>query len=94
MSLGASRETWSFDCLRNGVTEPLILRRYTTTLAGAGRSGGMLLEARLFDVGPCTAGLPVPQILASGDADPEVLETGFLVMTRVDGETIARKILR
>ncbi len=93
MSGGASRETWSFDCLRNGVTESLILRRDPTTLAGAGRSGGMLLEARLFDAA-ATAGLPVPQILASGDADPEVLETGFLVMTRVDGETIARKILR
>jgi aminoglycoside phosphotransferase (APT) family kinase protein len=93
MSGGASRETWSFDCLRNGVTEPLILRRDPTTLAGAGRSGGMLLEARLFNAA-AKAGLPVPQILASGDADANVLETGFLVMTRVEGETIARKILR
>jgi aminoglycoside phosphotransferase (APT) family kinase protein len=93
MSGGASRETWAFDCLRNGVVEPLILRRDPTTLAGAGRSGGMLLEARLFDAA-AQAGLPVPQILASGDADPSVLETGFLVMTRVEGETIARKILR
>jgi aminoglycoside phosphotransferase (APT) family kinase protein len=94
MSGGASRETWSFDCHRaNGVAEPLILRRDPTTLAGAGRSGGMLLEARLFDAA-AQAGLPVPQILASGDANPDVLETGFLVMTRVEGETIARKILR
>jgi aminoglycoside phosphotransferase (APT) family kinase protein len=91
---GASRETWSFDLIGEAVCDELILRRDPIAfVGGAGRSGGMLLEARLFEAA-ANAGLPVPRILASGDADPELLDSGFLVMTRVDGETIARKILR
>jgi aminoglycoside phosphotransferase (APT) family kinase protein len=94
---GASRETWSFDCRRadrNNVWEELILRRDPIGLvAGAGRSGGMLLEAQLFGAA-ASAGIPVPRIVASGEADHDVLDSGFLIMTRVAGETIARKILR
>jgi aminoglycoside phosphotransferase (APT) family kinase protein len=91
---GASRETWSFDCLRTNVWEELILRRDPVALAaGAGRSGAMLLEAQLFGAA-AAAGIPVPRIVASGNADPDLLDSGFLVMTRVAGETIARKILR
>ena len=94
LSGGASRETWSFDLERDGELQELILRRdppFTNT--GAGRSGGMPLEARLF-AAASDANMPVPRVLASGDADPDGVETGFLVMTRVAGETIARKILR
>ncbi len=53
----------------------------------------MPLEAALFSAA-AHAGVRVPQLVTSGDADPDVLGTGFLVMHRVAGETIARKILR
>jgi aminoglycoside phosphotransferase (APT) family kinase protein len=91
LSGGASRETWAFD-LRSadGSAQHLILRRDPPLAA---RVGGMLMEAELFGVA-ANAGVPVPRLLASGDADPAVLGTGFLVMERVDGETLARRILR
>ena len=95
LSGGASRETWSFDALSpSGTTQQLILRRDPPGLPlPVGRIGGMPLEAVLFETA-ARAGVPVPTIRASGDADADVLETGFLVMDRVEGETIARKILR
>lgn len=98
MSGGASRETWSFDLSSlgdssdtgKGAVQALILRRDPPT---AVRIGGMPLEAQLFAVA-AAAGVPVPRLLASGDADPGILGTGFLVMERVEGETLARRILR
>ena len=95
LSGGASRETWSFTATgSDGETRPLILRRDPPGLPlPIGRTGGMPLEAVLFETA-ARAGVPVPTIRASGDADDNVLETGFLVMDHVDGETIARKILR
>lgn len=95
LSGGASRETWSFIATgADGETRPLILRRDPPGLPlPVGRTGGMPLEAILFETA-ARAGVPVPTIRASGDADDNVLETGFLVMDHVDGETIARKILR
>ncbi len=95
LSGGASRETWSFDAhAPDGTTQQLILRRDPPGLPlPIGRTGGMPLEAVLFETAT-RAGVPVPTIRASGDADDDVLETGFLVMDRVEGETIARKILR
>ena len=97
LSGGASRETWAFNVGSHATVRPLILRRdppasLVATL-GAGRSGGMPLEARLLRAAR-DVGMPVPEVIASGDADPETLQTGFIVMTRVEGETIARKILR
>ncbi len=95
LSGGASRETWSFDtCAADGTAQQLILRRDPPGVPlPVGRIGGMPLEAILFETA-ARAGVPVPTIRASGDADDNILETGFLVMDRVDGETIARKILR
>jgi aminoglycoside phosphotransferase (APT) family kinase protein len=95
LSGGASRETWSFDArFPDGSARPLILRRDPPGVPlPLGRVGGMPLEAILFATAE-RAGVPVPTIRASGDADDAVLETGFLVMDRVHGETIARKILR
>ncbi len=95
LSGGASRETWSFNAKEaDGATRKLILRRDPPGLPlPIGRTGGMPLEAILFETA-ARAGVPVPTIRASGDADDNVLETGFLVMDHVDGETIARKILR
>lgn len=95
LSGGASRETWAFDAeTASGGTKALILRRDPPSLVVVpSRVGGMLLEARLF-AAASGAGVPVPILRASGDADPDVLETGYLIMDHVDGETIARKILR
>ncbi len=95
LSGGASRETWSFDArYADGSSRELILRRDPPGVPlPVGRVGGMPLEAILFETAS-RAGVPVPTIRASGDADHDVLESGFLVMDRVEGETIARKILR
>jgi aminoglycoside phosphotransferase (APT) family kinase protein len=60
---------------------PLILRRDPP----GNEKRGMELEARLF-AAAAKAGVPVPELFASGDT--------FLVMERLEGETIARKILR
>jgi aminoglycoside phosphotransferase (APT) family kinase protein len=75
---GASRETWSFEL--DG--RPLVLRRDPP---GAPRAGAMAREAKLIRHA-AGAGVPVPEVLASG-AD-------FIVMQRLFGETIARRILR
>jgi aminoglycoside phosphotransferase (APT) family kinase protein len=76
---GASRETWSFDALIDGAWRPLVVRRDR-----AGR-GSMTREARAFEAA-ARAGVPEPEIVAHDDA--------FLIMERVEGETIARRILR
>jgi len=92
LSGGASRETWSFDAVHpGGVVEPLILRRDPP---GAVRlaPGGMGLEARVLAAAG-RAGVPVPGILAASD-DTGVLGSAFIVMARLEGETIPRRILR
>jgi aminoglycoside phosphotransferase (APT) family kinase protein len=82
---GASRETWSFTA--NG--EELILRRDPPGRRGA--PGAMLREADAMRA--CRwAGLRVPEVVA--DDDGTLLGTAGLVMRRVPGETIARRILR
>jgi aminoglycoside phosphotransferase (APT) family kinase protein len=88
LSGGASRETWSFDAVATDLTRPLILRRDPP---GAPKSG-MVLEARLLEVAGA-GGVAVPEVVTASD-DPEVLGTSFLVMERVEGETIPRKLLR
>ena len=82
LSGGASRETWSFDAVaEDGSAQPLILRRDPP---GA-TSHGMAKERSLLDAAG-RHGVPVPGVTASGD--------DFLVMDRIDGETIPRRILR
>ncbi|MGZ4215671.1 MAG: phosphotransferase family protein [Solirubrobacteraceae bacterium] len=76
---GASRETWSFDALIDGLWRPLVLR------SGRSGRGSMTVEARAFEAA-ARAGVPEPVIVAHGDS--------FLVMERIEGETIARRILR
>jgi aminoglycoside phosphotransferase (APT) family kinase protein len=86
---GASHETWSFDLRRpRGPLEPLILRRALPGVPGA----TMGLEARLLQAA-AGAGVPVPHVIAASD-DPGVLGDGYIVMERVEGETLARRILR
>ena len=89
LSGGASRETWSFDAVpASGAPVPLVLRRDPP---GSPRAG-MGLEALMLRAAE-TAGVPVPHLLASDD-DPDILGSPFIVMTRVEGETIPRRILR
>jgi len=76
---GASRETWSFDALIDGEWRPLVLRR------GRSDRASMAVEAVAFEAA-ARAGVPEPRIVARGDS--------FLVMERIEGETIARRILR
>jgi aminoglycoside phosphotransferase (APT) family kinase protein len=75
---GASRETWAFDL--DG--RALVLRRDPV---GAPRAGAMRREAALLRAA-ATAGVPVPEIVDADDTS--------IVMTRLAGETIARRILR
>ena len=82
---GASRETWSFDA--GG--ERLILQRERT---GSPRTGAMAVEASMLRAA-ADAGVPVPS-LVSASGEPSDLGAGYLVSRFVDGETIARKILR
>jgi aminoglycoside phosphotransferase (APT) family kinase protein len=82
---GASRETWAFEL--DG--RELVLRRDPP---GAPRGGAMEREAGLLRAAR-EAGVPVPEVLAASD-DAAELGAPWLVMTRLSGETIARRILR
>lgn len=84
LSGGASRETWSFSS--DGAA--LILRKDPPGAA----SGGLAREADLLR-GALAAGVPVPDVIASGNGD-DGIGSPYIVMNHVDGETIARRILR
>lgn len=89
LSGGASRETWSFDaCSADGTRLELVLRRDPGAHIGqVGREAEFdLLRA----VG--AAGVAVPRVRFLLEADDD-LGAGF-VMDRIEGETIARRILR
>jgi aminoglycoside phosphotransferase (APT) family kinase protein len=89
LSGGASQETWAFS--RAG--RPLILRRAPGG-GGAARSGqaiALSTEAALIRAAG-RQGAPVPAVEHVFDAASPVGEA--FVMRRVEGETIARKILR
>ncbi len=86
LSGGASRETYAFE--HDG--EPLILQRERP---GASRPGGGMRSEALLLRAAALAGVPVAELIASGDADSP-LGAPFIVTRRLEGETIARKILR
>jgi aminoglycoside phosphotransferase (APT) family kinase protein len=88
LSGGASRETWSFDAEIGGETYGLVLRRDPAGHAGRLERGTeyALLEAAR------SGGVAVPKVWFLLEPD-DGLGAGF-VMSRVEGETIARKILR
>jgi aminoglycoside phosphotransferase (APT) family kinase protein len=89
LSGGASRETWSFDATdASGTTHPLVLRRDPGAHTG---QSDRSTEYRLLEAAG-GAGVPVPRVRMLLDAADD-LGTGF-VMDRVEGETIARRILR
>ncbi|MBI4515468.1 MAG: phosphotransferase family protein [Deltaproteobacteria bacterium] len=90
---GASRETWSFDaCYQNDgvpVRRALILRRDPGAHAvqTSRREEFVLLQAAH------ACGVPVPQVFWLGD-ETESLAARFFIMERVEGETLARRLLR
>ena len=89
LSGGASRETWAFDAESNGRAEPMVLRRDPPTEP---RPDLMLSEAAAFREAT-RVGVPEPEILLAS-ADQAALGSAFILMRHVDGETIARRILR
>jgi aminoglycoside phosphotransferase (APT) family kinase protein len=89
LSGGASKESWSFDLVDGDVAQPLILRRDppgATALSRAGDEHGLLDAVR-------AAGVPAPRVRWSGSVDAWRGAT-FIIMERVEGETLARRILR
>ena len=90
LSGGASRETWAFDLVHpGGARERLILRRDPP---GAPRAGGMGVEAAVVRAAGA-AGVPVPRVVTASD-DVGLIGSAFMVVERIDGETIPRRILR
>jgi aminoglycoside phosphotransferase (APT) family kinase protein len=91
LSGGASRETWAFDAIRaDGSATELVLRR--DPLGRPSGPGAMGREA-LAMTAAGVAGLAVPEVLLWTDG-PDMWGSAGLVMRRVAGETIARRILR
>lgn len=91
LSGGASRETWRFDAVRaDGTAEPLILRRDPP---GRPSEPGAMTNEADANRACAAAGLPVPEVLAHHEA-PSPWATAGLVMRHVEGETLARRILR
>ncbi len=93
LSGGASQETWSFDAVGAGGATPLILRRAPggKRVERSSVAPSLETEAKAIRLA-AKAGVPVPPVpyvLEDGDH----LGPGYL-MGRVEGETIARKILR
>lgn len=87
---GASRETWSFTADgADGRERRLVLRRDPP---GTDRPEGMALEAAAIGAAHA-AGVPVPRLVDSG-SDPAVLGSPYLITEHVDGETLARRLLR
>ena len=83
LSGGASRETWQF--MFDG--RPLILQRQRS---GDIRDMGVeVAVVRAAHAG----GVPVPEVIAAS-SDPAALGASYMVLSHVEGETIARKILR
>src|SRR6202790_5413855 len=92
LSGGASQETWSFDILHPDGAIGAILRRAPPGYgASPSRAAGLDAEAVLMQLAH-DAGLPSPRVMHVL-APQDDLGTGF-IMQRVEGETIARKILR
>ena len=92
LSGGASRETWSFDLLDaiTGTTERLILQRVRPGVVG----GNAVMEGEATLLGAAgERGVPVAPVLAASN-DDSVVGSPFLVMGWIEGETIARRILR
>jgi aminoglycoside phosphotransferase (APT) family kinase protein len=90
LSGGASQETWAFDAVADGRSQPLILRRAPpgAELRGSGNAG-LAAEAELIRRAGA-AGVPVPAVVAVLQPQQQLGE-GF-VMRRLQGETLGRRV--
>jgi aminoglycoside phosphotransferase (APT) family kinase protein len=88
LSGGASQETWAFET-DNGA--PLILRRKPPGVTGSGNAVPLATEAALINAA-AARGAPVPRVLAICAPGSEVGEA--YVMSRVEGETLGKRIAR
>jgi aminoglycoside phosphotransferase (APT) family kinase protein len=92
LSGGASKETWSFDAIAaDGTRTGLILRRDAP--GRPSEPGAIDREAAAISIAH-GARLPVPELLFSFGPGLPGLGTAGMIMRQVDGETIARRILR
>ena len=90
LSGGASKQTWSFDAVSaDGTRTGLILRRDPP--GRPGEADALRREAAAVSMAH-QAGLQVPEMLFCSEGP--ALGTAGMVMRRVEGETIARRILR
>src|SRR5262245_51218079 len=92
LSGGASQETWAFDGLGPNGAHPLILRRAPGGKVVPRTSTAVTLptEAKAIRLA-AKAGVPVPPVPYVLQPDDQ-LGPGY-IMGRVEGETIARKVL-
>lgn len=90
---GASREIWSFECAmeRGGETNrrAMVLRRDpgAHNISSSRRNEFMVIRAAFEEH------IPVPEVFWVSE-DPAVLGSAFFIMERIDGETLARRLLR
>jgi aminoglycoside phosphotransferase (APT) family kinase protein len=89
LSGGASRVTSSFDLQTADGVRPLIFQQDRGD--GVAQTGKVLVEQALLRAAG-EAGVPVPEVVAGGAH--EMLGSAWLVVERLQGETIPRKILR
>ncbi|NWH07840.1 MAG: phosphotransferase family protein [Alphaproteobacteria bacterium] len=94
LSGGASQETWSLDALTEKGRIPLILRRRPQGRADAGEGATAVpLETEAEVIRRVAAsGVPVPPVPYVCAVEDGIGSAFF--MNRIEGETIARKILR
>jgi aminoglycoside phosphotransferase (APT) family kinase protein len=91
LSGGASRETWAFDVVGGAAPAELILQRLRPGASASSSGVGVETEAALLRVA-ARHGVPVAHVVASDDGT--VLGSPGMVVERLGGETIARKLLR
>jgi aminoglycoside phosphotransferase (APT) family kinase protein len=88
LSGGASRQTWSCDVIMSdGRVVPVIVRRNPPSASGV----SMAPEAQALEAA-AAAGVPVPQVYVATD-DPAVLGAPAMLMQRLNGETLPKRIL-
>jgi aminoglycoside phosphotransferase (APT) family kinase protein len=89
LSAGASRQTWAFDAVSDAGTDALILQRSGVR---PGMGGGVDEPALLRHAH--AGGVRVPEIVLSSSTGDHPIGAVFTVARRLEGESIARKILR
>ena len=89
LSGGASRVTSAFELdTPDGAARPLIVQM---DRSGGAPPGRVRMEGALLRAA-AAAGVPVPAVVALGEGD--ALGAGWLVVERLEGETIPRRVLR